>query len=267
MDKDAYEKLPDIVGVIEEFYGLFGLDEGREQALLAHVRSIKGQLYQAGPDDRTVREHLSAIRELLRPQADSELAAAAVKEIDRMIAPRKGNTQKEAAMNDVEEKTPGPAVAPIVLAAAGVLAGVALAGFGVWLVDDGLLGGYVADRKEMGIGVAFLAAGVFLLMMGARGLLRRRPLRVALGVAVLVAVVAFALSEASRAAEQSETVDVGRDAVYVTIRESGLEAPMPPEAVRPAKWYESGVVVLVERSFQEKPMTVPQKFVVPIGEQ
>jgi hypothetical protein len=116
----------------------------------------------------------------------------------------------------------------------------------------------------MGIGVAFLAAGVFLLMVAARAVLRSRGLRLILGVVVLAGVVAFALSEKSRLGAQSQTIDPGRDSVYVKLRETGRRVPVPQEAVRPARWYESGVEVLVEQGFADRPMTVPQKYVVPI---
>ncbi|MFP3937552.1 MAG: hypothetical protein ACLFVW_04355 [Phycisphaerae bacterium] len=260
MDKKAYEKLPDVVGVLEEFYGRLDLSEDDEQALLRHVRNIKGQLYQPSADDQFVGEQLSAIRDMLRTRAGNELADAVAKEIDGMLDPADAAEAKSETSGEAGRG--GGGTKATVSATVGVLVGVAGAVFGGWLINDGLLGGFVADRKEMGIGVAALTAGVFVLMTAVRWLVKSALWRAVLGAVVLVAVVAFTASAASRAAGRDETINLGADAKLVTIVESGRQAAVPSEALRPAWWYESGIEVRIEQDHHETTLTIPEKYVV-----
>lgn len=261
MNKDAYAKLPDVVGVLEEFYGRLKLQQHHERTLLAHVRTIKGQLYQGAPNDAVVSEHLLAIREILRPQADNELANAAVMEIDRMIGSReKGGAHSTSQAG--RSSAGGSGAVLTGLCGLAIAAGAALAVFGGWLVNDGLLGGYLADRREMAIGVGFLAVGVFVLMLGVRGLVRSALWRTVIGAVVLLSVVAFAASAASLSAGRDATIDLGRDPEFVTVVGTGRKTAVPPEAIRPPRWYEDGIEVSVESDYRETTVTIPRKYVV-----
>ncbi|MGC9455303.1 MAG: hypothetical protein ACP5HU_10630 [Phycisphaerae bacterium] len=261
MDKKDFEKLPDIVGVLEEFYGRLGLSSEAEQALLGHVRNIKGQLYQPAQDESFVSGQLSAIRDILRPRAGNELAGAAVAEIDRMLGTsdvaKPGNKTAHSAGDG------GVSTMTVIAAIVGVLAGIAAALFGCWLINDGLLGGFVADRKEMGIGTAVLAVGVFVFMTAVRWLVGSALWRTVIGAIVLLSVAGFAASAASRAAGRDGAIDLGDDAELVKIIETGQQTAVPPKALRRARWYESGVEISVERGYRETTLTIPQKYVVP----
>lgn len=271
MKKNVYEKLPDVVGVIEEFYGRFHLEQDRERVLLRHVRSVKGQLYQPRADDSVVREHLSAIRKILQSCEGNELADAAVAEIEGMIGPGESHgpgekkTSKEKTMSEATEQSRRRSPATMVLAAVGAAAGLALAVAGCWLIHDGLLEGLVADHMQVGIGGVALVAGVILLMLGVPRLLPGRVARVVLSVVLLGGVTVFAIIAASSAARsQEETVNLGRDAEMVTIDATGQDVLVPPQALRRPRWYERGIDVTVKNDGDE--MTIPRKFVVMLDE-
>ncbi len=272
-NRNNYEKLPDVVGVIEEFHGRFELEQDREQILLRHVRSIKGQLYQPNPNDSVLKEHLSAIREILKDRGGNELADAAVAEIQDMIGSEDNAPSDNAddsggksAAAPAGKRRPGPGL--ILLAVVAGSAGIALAIAGGWLVHDGLLGGYMADNKQMMIGTGVLAGGVFVMMLGLRCLLRGRAARIALGALVLAGVAVFAVVSASRVEEiQQQTADDIMEAEErVQISGTDQYVFVPGRALRSPRWYESGIAVITETDAGHTEMTIPRKYVVTLDD-
>jgi len=150
------------------------------------------------------------------------------------------------------------------IAAVGLALGaVAALLFGGYLVDDGLLGGFWADKKEIGFGLVFLTAG-FLLICQRIAVLHlpaaRATTRNTKRLAVLLLfgiVVTFGIVEAGRKHARRDCWVQVPSPLFVKIGDS--YALPPASVVRPARWYESGIKVIVAGSGRE--INMPKKYI------
>ena len=85
MDQAAFEKLPELIGAMEEFVGRLGLEDADAQELLASVRTIKSQLFTPSRDAELVSGRLTAIRQILERAEAGRLVSAFRKEIDSIL--------------------------------------------------------------------------------------------------------------------------------------------------------------------------------------
>jgi len=167
---------------------------------------------------------------------------------------------QDSRVSDAERKVfTGKRIAAVGLAVAAVAALL----FGGYLVDDGLLGGFWADKKEIGIGLVFLAAGFLLLChriaalhLSAERTTTRKMKRLAV-LLLLGIVVIFGIVEAGRKHARRDCWVQVPFALFVKI---GDDYDLPPWwAVRPARWYESGIKVVEPSSGSE--IKMPKKYI------
>ena len=85
MREADFQKLPELIGAMEEFVGRLGLDEPAADRLLAHVRTIKSQMFLPSSDPQVVGGSLRAIRAILDAAGEGQLPSAFRKEIDSIL--------------------------------------------------------------------------------------------------------------------------------------------------------------------------------------
>ena len=85
MDESAREKLPDVIGALEEFAGRLGLAAEADAELASEARALKGRLLGMPPDWDAMAPGLRRAREIIEGAPPSTLANAFVTEITRLL--------------------------------------------------------------------------------------------------------------------------------------------------------------------------------------
>lgn len=85
MDESARQKLPDVIGALEEFAGRLGLAPQAQAELASQARAMKARLLGMPPDWDAMAPDLRRARQIIRGAPPSALANAFVKEITRLL--------------------------------------------------------------------------------------------------------------------------------------------------------------------------------------